>query len=432
MLGILMFFVALLLLMFGFPVAFTFGATSLFFGLLVGGVDLFTQMPYRIWSLMTNAPLMAVPLFIYMGIILQKSGIAEELLETMGSLFGRVKGGVAVSTILVGTLLAASTGVVGASVVAMGVISLPVMLKYKYSSQLATGVICASGTLGQIIPPSLILIILGMILQQPVGDLFKAAFLPGMILVGSYIVYTLIVANVSRHAAPLVVPSTDVLSVAQLKKVAKVLLPPLVLVVAVLGSIFFGVATPTESAAIGCCCAVFLAGLKRQRLGFFDINLLKEAGLETTKMTAMVMTILIGATFFSLVFTESGADHLVEKTLTHLPGGQIGFLLLAMLAIFILGFFIDFIEIAFIVVPILLPTAKALDIDLLWFGILIAINLQTSFLTPPFGFSLFYLRGVAPDSVKTLDIYKGVVPFIIIQFLVLLLFLFFPQWFGFL
>lgn len=420
--GILLFITALLLLMFGFPVAFTFGASAIFFGLVSSGPELFTMAPQRIWSIMTNIPLMAVPLFVFMGIVLQRSGLAERLLEEMGRLFGRVRGGIAISTVLVGALLAASTGVVGASVVTMGVIALPVMLKYGYDRRLATGVICASGTLGQIIPPSIVLIILGDVLQVPVGDLFRMAVGPGLFLVGLYALYVLILANTKKALAP-PVPSATVKN--QPVHVLFSIVPPLILIVLVLGSIFTGLATPTESASVGCVGAVLLAALYKR----FSGRLLFEAALETVKITSMVFTILIGATLFSMVFSYSGGDHVIENLLTRLPGGRTGFIVFSMLAIFILGFFIDFIEIAFIAVPMLIPAMIKLGINPIWFGILIAVNLQTSFLTPPFGFSLFYLRGVAPDSVRTLDIYRGAVPFIAIQCLVLTLLIFFPEWF---
>lgn len=422
MLGLLLFITALLLLLFGFPVAFTFGATAIFFGFASQGMELFTLVPQRIWSIMTNVTLMAVPLFVFMGIILQKSGLAEKLLESMGQLFGRVRGGIAVSTVLVGALLAASTGVVGASVVAMGVIALPVMLKYNYNNKLATGVICASGTLGQIIPPSIVLIILGDVLQVPVGDLFMTAVIPGLLLVGCYAVYVLIIANTKKTLAP-PIPVT-----VEKKKYINAMIaifPPLILIVLVLGSIFAGLATPTESASVGCVGAIILATLK----GKFSKKLLLEAGLESVKISSMVFTILIGATLFSMVFSYSGGDQMIENLLQYLPGGKMGFLLFSMLVIFLLGFFIDFIEIAFIVVPMLIPVMTKLGINPVWFGILIAVNLQTSFLTPPFGFSLFYLRGVAPPSIRTTDIYRGAIPFIIIQFLVLMILIFYPETF---
>ena len=445
MIGIVMFVTALGMLLIGFPVAFTFGAVAVFFGLAAGileaveydlplmeglvdtGVNMFAFMPFRVFSIMQNTILMAVPLFILMGVILQKTGLAERLLEAMGSLFGKVRGGVAISTVLVGSLLAASTGVVGASVVAMGVISLPVMLKYNYSKKLATGTICASGTLGQIIPPSIVLIILGDVFQVPVGDLFQAAIYPGLALVGSYIAYIMIVSFLDKDAAPAIEMDEDAgTKMQQIITALKAIIPPLVLVLLVLGSIFAGIATPTESAAVGSVGAMVLAILYRS----FSFSMLKDAALETAKVTAMVFAILIGATAFSMVFTYTGGDAIIEEVMMSLPGEKWGFIIISMLVIMFLGFFIDFVEISYIIVPILVPIAINLDINPVWFAILIAMNLQTSFLTPPFGFSLFYLRGVAPDSVKTTDIYKGVVPFIIIQVTVLSILVVYPGWFG--
>jgi tripartite ATP-independent transporter DctM subunit len=445
MIGIVMFFAALLMLIIGFPVAFTFGAVSVFFGLAAGiieaiqdeiplmeglvdtGIDMFAFMPFRIYAIMQNTILMAVPLFIFMGIILQKTGLAERLLESMGSLFGKVRGGVAISTVLVGSLLAASTGVVGASVVAMGVISLPVMLKYNYDKKLATGVICASGTLGQIIPPSIVLIILGDVFQVPVGDLFKAAVFPGLALVGAYILYIVIISFINKDTAPAIPVEEDAgTKLRQIITALKAIIPPLVLIVLVLGSIFEGIATPTESAAVGTVGAMILAMM----YGVFSIDMLKEGALETSKVTAMVFAILIGATAFSMVFTYTGGDAIVEEVMMALPGEKWGFIITSMLVIMFLGFFIDFVEISYIIVPILVPIAITLGINPVWYAILIAMNLQTSFLTPPFGFSLFYLRGVSPPSVKTTDIYKGVMPFIAIQIAILAILVIEPGWFG--
>jgi tripartite ATP-independent transporter DctM subunit len=388
---------------------------------------MFSMMPFRIYSIMTNKILMAVPLFIFMGIVLQKSELAERLLMSMGTLFGKVRGGLAISTVLIGALLAASTGVVGASVVAMGVISLPIMLKNSYDKALSCGTICASGTLGQIIPPSIVLIILADVFQLPVGDLFKAAVMPGLALVGVYIIYILIVSFLKPNVAPSLKVQEGVSYSTNLKKALIAILPPLLLIVLVLGSIFAGIATPTESASLGAIGSLILA-LMYKKLSW---SLVKEASLETVKTTSMVFAILVGATAFSMVFTYSGADEIVEQFMTNLPGQKWGFLILSMLIIMFLGFFIDFIEISYIVVPILLPIADTIGIDPLWFAILIALNLQTSFLTPPFGFSLFYLKGVAPPSVKTTDIYKGVVPFIILQILVLASIVVFPGFYGF-
>lgn len=442
MIGIVMFVAALLMLAIGYPVAFTFGSVSIFFGIFAAIISLmpdfnvaliseeffqmFSMMPFRVYSIMNNTILMAIPLFILMGIILQKSQLAERLLEAMGVLFGKIRGGVAVSTVLVGTLLAASTGVVGASVVAMGVISLPVMLKYGYSKKLATGTICAAGTLGQIIPPSIVLIILGDVFQLPVGDLFRAAVAPGLFLVVVYIVYILVWSFINKDVAP-PLPAQTGSRAGNIKRAILAIFPPLTLIVLVLGSIFIGIATPTESAAVGSIGAIVLAAMY-QKLSW---QIIEESALETVKITAMVFAILIGATAFSMVFVYSGADSIVEEVLTNLPGQKWTFLLLSMLTIFILGFFIDFIEISYIVVPIILPIAHIIGLDPLWFAILIAMNLQTSFLTPPFGFSLFYLKGVCPPEVRTVDLYRGVLPFILIQILVLISIVIFPGFYGF-
>lgn len=427
MIGIIMFVVALLMLLTGFPVAFVFGGIALIFGVYAEGAELFAFMPFRIQNIMQNTVLMAVPLFVFMGIVLQKTKLAEQLLESMGKLFGGVRGGLAISTILVGGLLAASTGVVGASVVAMGLISLPVMLKYNYDKKLATGTICAAGTLGQIIPPSVILIILGDVMGIPVGDLFKAAVGPGLILVLSYIVYILIYASIKKEAAPAIPVKLDAGSkMHQYKQAIIAILPPLLLMLVVLGSIFAGIATPTESSALGGIGAILLAVIYRQ----FSWKMLFDSSLETIKITAMVFAILLGATAFSMAFTYSGGDVIIEEALLGLPGDKMGFLILSMLVIMVLGFFIDFVEISFIIVPILAPVADALGIAPVWFAILIAMNLQTSFLTPPFGFSLFYLKGVAPPGVQTTDIYRGVVPFIIIQVIVVISILLFPAMYG--
>ena len=445
MIGLMMFFTGLAMLFIGFPVAFTFGAVAVFFGmaagiieafndgeLLIDGIDngfmMFAMMPHRIWSIMNNTILMAIPLFILMGLILQKTKLAERLLESMGYLFGEIRGGLAISTVLVGSLLAASTGVVGASVVAMGVISLPVMLKYNYSKNLSTGTICAAGTLGQIIPPSIVLIILGDVFNVPVGDLFKAALMPGLVLVAAYVVYILVAAYINPQIGPAVKLARQEGESKKQQVISALfsIIPPLSLIVIVLGSIFAGIATPTESSAIGCTGAVILALLYRK----FSFTMLMESAKETVKITAMVFAILIGATAFSMVFTYTGADALIEQFMLSLPGDKWGFIIMAMLAIMVLGFFIDFVEISYIIVPILVPISEVIGINPIWFAILIAMNLQTSFLTPPFGFSLFYLKGVAPKGIKTTDIYKGVIPFIIIQVLVLASIVVYPNWYG--
>ena len=444
MIGLVMFGAALALLVLGFPVAFTFGAVAIYFGLGAAWIEIipdggtiiefweeflsmFSMMPFRIYSIMTNQILMAIPLFIFMGIVLQKSELAERLLESMGTLFGKVRGGLAISTVLIGALLAASTGVVGASVVAMGVISLPVMLNNGYNKTLSTGTICAAGTLGQIIPPSIVLIVLADVFQLPVGDLFKAAIMPGLMLVGVYVLYILVVAFLDKEAAPAMKVDMSVSRGTNIRRALLAIIPPLTLIVLVLGSIFAGIATPTESASLGALGSMILAFMYRK----LDYTMVRDASLETVKITSMVFAILIGATAFSMVFIYSGADEIVEAFMTTLPGEKWGFLILTMLIIMFLGFFIDFFEISYIVVPILLPISQTIGIDPLWFAILIALNLQSSFLTPPFGFSLFYLKGVAPPEVRTTDIYRGVIPFIVLQILVLASIVLFPGFYGF-
>ncbi|OEF29198.1 TRAP transporter large permease [Vibrio rumoiensis] len=426
MIGIVMFIVALFALLIGFPVAFTFGGIALIFGIWAEGPEMFAFMPYRIQSIMQNTVLMAVPLFVFMGLVLQKTKLAEQLLESMARLFGGIRGGIAISTVLVGVLLAASTGVVGASVVAMGLISLPVMMKYNYNKGLACGTICASGTLGQIIPPSIVLILLGDVLGVPVGDLFHAAIWPGLVLVVAYVIYILIYAKLNPEEAQCMTREDNVSRKEEVRKALFAVIPPLLLIVVVLGSIFAGIATPTESAALGGAGSIVLALLYRQ----FSWKMLYESAQETVKVTAMVFAILLGATAFSMAFVYTGGDYLVEEWMTSLPGDKWGFLIVTMLVILVLGFFIDFIEICFIIVPILVPVAELMGINMMWFGILIAMNLQTSFLTPPFGFSLFYLKGVAPNGITTRDIYKGVMPFILIQIAVLISLLVVPEFYG--
>ncbi len=426
MIGIYLFLFALVALFIGYPVALTFAGLSLLVGFWIEGASLFAFMPYRLYSIMENTILMAIPMFIFMGIVLQKSGLAERLLESMGRLFGGHPGGVAISTIIVGAFLAASTGVVGASVVAMGVISLPVMLKYGYDQRLATGTICAAGTLGQIIPPSIILIILGDVMGVPVGDLFKAAVIPGLALVGMYLAYVIFITQKNPERAP-PIPSDSANTYELIRDALLNIIPPLLLIVVVLGSILTGIATPTESSALGAIGALILAKFYGQ-LGF---KMIGDSGKETVKVTSMVFAVLIGATAFSMVFTYSGGDGIVEEFMGNLPGEKWTFIALSMIAIFILGFFIDFVEIAFIVVPILAPIAELLGLNMVWFAILIAMNLQSSFMTPPFGFSLFYLKGVAPPEVKTTTIYKGVIPFICIQLFLVTLLVVFPEYLGF-
>jgi len=417
---ILMFLSLMVLLLAGFPVAFTLGAVALVFGSIFLGFNFFHLLPLQIWGVMTNFTLLAVPLFIFMGIVLDKSGLAEDLLDTMGRLFGRVRGGLALSVIIVGALLGATTGVVGATVVTMGIIALPTMLKRNYSTTLSAGTIAASGTLGQIIPPSIILILLGDVIGIPVGRLFMGAVMPGVLLVSLFLLYVLTVSWLKPGLAPAITGTGDG---KLLSKVLFTLLPPLLLVICVLGSIFFGIASPTESAAIGAMGSIILAALHRK----LSIQNLKAAMQLTTRLTSMVFLILIGATAFGLVFRGMGGDRLVLEVMTNLPGGAWGFLVISMLLIFLLGFFLDFLQICFIVVPILAPIASALGIDLLWLAVLIAMNLQTSFLTPPFGFSLFYLKAVAPAGVTISHLYTGILPFVIIQIVAIALLILYPD-----
>ena len=427
-LGPVMFVVLFVLIFSGFPVAFSLGGTALIFAAFGVGMGYFDWMllyaiPERIFGVMSNYVLLAVPFFIFMGTMLERSRLAEDLLKTIGKLFGPVRGGLALAVVLVGALLAAATGVVGASVVAMGLISLPIMLRYHYSVELATGVIAASGTLGQIIPPSVVLVVLADQLGISVGDLFLGGLLPGVMLAGMYACYTGGLALIRPAAAPALPRSERAESgLGLLREVVVAMVPPLVLILLVLGSIFAGVATPTEAGALGALGAILLAWANRR----LSLAALKGTMDETTKLTSMVVFLLIGSTAFTLVFRGLYGDLWIEELLTNLPGGRIGFLVFANLAIFVLGFFIDFFEIAFIIIPLLAPAAQLLGIDLVWFGVMIGMNLQTSFLTPPFGFALFYLRGVAPAEVQTTQIYRGAVPFIIIQLIGLLLIHLFP------
>ncbi|MFZ5501922.1 MAG: TRAP transporter large permease [Pseudomonadota bacterium] len=419
--AVVMFAVVVLLLMAGFPVAFTLGAIAMGFGGYFLGWQEFELLPMRVWGVMTNFSLLAVPLFVFMGVILERSGLAEELLETVERLLGRLRGGMAVAIVLVGAVLAATTGVVGATVVAMGVIALPVMLKSGYDKGLATGIIASSGTLGQIIPPSIILILLGDVMGVATGELFAAAVVPGLLLVLVFMAYVMVIAWLRPALVPAAGVPEDFPEL--LGKVIKNLLPLLLLVFAVLGSIFFGIASPTESAAVGALGTMVLAAM-HGRMSFAN---LQDSSRQTARLTSMVFMVLIGATAFGLVFRSMGGDIVVEEAMTALPGGEWSFLAASMLLIFVLGFFLDFLEICFIVVPILAPIAELLGINMLWFAILIAMNLQTSFLTPPFGFSLFYLKSVAPPPVRIQDIYRGVIPFIALQLLVLGLIVAFPQ-----
>lgn len=417
-----MFLALIVALLSGFPVAFCLGGVGVIFallGMLSGEIEpaFVTALPQRILGIMANFTLLAIPAFVFMGSMLESSGIAERLLETMGRLLGRLRGGLALAVVLVGSLLAATTGVVAATVTTMGLISLPAMLRAGYDKSLATGVIVASGTLGQIIPPSIVLVVLGDQLGISVGDLFIGALVPGLLMSTVFAVYVLVISALKPELAPELKP--DEAGASHPLQLLQSMLPPIALIVAVLGSIFFGIATPTEAGVIGAVGAMVLAAIN----GGFTRRQLSNVCESTMRTTAMVMAILLGSTAFSLVFRGVGGDQLISDLLLNLPGGRVGFLVFSMLIIFVLGFFIDFFEIAFIAVPLLLPAARQLlgPEALVWFGVMIGANLQTSFLTPPFGFALFYLRGVAPDDVSTRDIYRGALPFVGLQVAVLAL-----------
>lgn len=428
---LVMFLVACLVLMSGYPVAFSLGGVALIFAAIGASSGVFDAsylqaVSNRLYGLMGNQTLLAVPLFVFMGGMLQQSKIAEGLLESMARIFSRLPGGLGISVAVVGALLAASTGIVGATVVTMGLISLPTMLKRGYDPAIATGTICATGTLGQIIPPSIVLVLLGDVLSSAyqqaqrdmgifnpetvsVGDLFVGAIIPGLLLVLLYMVYLWAIATLRPQRMPR--HSDDNTAPVGAAEILTELVPPLILIVVVLGSILTGIATPTEAAGVGAAGAIVLAALKRK----LSTTILSDVCTSTLKVTCMVFMILIGATLFSLVFRAYGGDELIKDLFNHLPGGAGAAIFVVMLVIFLLGFILDFIEITFVVVPIVGPVLLAMGVDPIWLGIMIGLNLQTSFLTPPFGFSLFYLRGVAPSSVKTSDIYRGVTPFIVIQ-----------------
>jgi tripartite ATP-independent transporter DctM subunit len=427
LLGPAMFIALVVALLSGFPVAFGLGGVAVLFGLIgvaLGVIDpsFLNALPQRIFGIMSNFTLLAIPAFVFMGSMLEKSGIAQRLLEAMGRLLGGIRGGLALAVVLVGALLAATTGVVAATVTTMGLISLPAMLRAGYDRSLASGVIAASGTLGQIIPPSIVLVVLGDQLGVSVGDLFMGSLIPGLLMAGSFAVYVVVVSNLKPQLAPAL--QIQAANEGSTPNMARVLLAPLGLILLVLGSIFFGIATPTEAGALGALGAMGLAAVD----GGFSRRGLAEVCDDTLRTTAMVMAILLGSTAFSLVFRGVGGDQLISDLLLNLPGGKAGFLVVSMAVIFALGFFIDFFEIAFIVLPLLLPTARQLlgPEALLWFGVVIGTNLQTSFLTPPFGFALFYLRGIAPPELSTAAIYRGAWPFIGVQLLVLLLVILFP------
>jgi tripartite ATP-independent transporter DctM subunit len=424
----LMFAGLVVFLLLGYPVAFALAFTGLLFagiGIWHGSLEiaLLQALPERVFGIMANSTLLAIPFFTFMGLILERSGMAEELLDTIGQLFGSIRGGLAYAVVFVGALLAATTGVVAASVLAMGLISLPVMMRYGYSNRLSTGVIAASGTLAQIIPPSLVLIVLADQMGASVGDFYEGALIPGLALTGCYALYVLLISIIKPQAAPGCPPESRTLfGTALVVKVFTSLIPPLVLIFLVLGTIFLGVATPTEGGAMGASGAIVMALVKRK----LSFGLLKQAVESTAEMTSFVMFILVGSTVFSLVFRGVDGDLWVEHLLTGLPGGALGFLIVVNVMIFLLAFFLDYFEIAFIMVPLLTPVAQKLGIDLVWFGVLLAVNMQTSFLHPPFGFALFYLRSVAPKSVATMDIYWGAVPFVVIQALMVSAIIAFP------
>ena len=445
LLPLCLFAFAFIILLIGYPVAFALSGSALLFALIgffTGTFDsvFLEAIPNRIQGILSNQLLIAIPLFVFMGVMLEKSKIAEELLDTMGQVFGGKPGGLGLSVLIVGMLLAASTGIVGATVVTMGLLALPTMLKRGYSPEIATGVICASGTLGQIIPPSIVLVLLGDVISSAyqqaqldqgifspesvtVGDLFLGALIPGMLLVGLYALYIIFIAFIKPAKVPPIPENERKVSGELWMQVLTVLIPPIGLIVLVLGSILGGVATPTEAASVGSVGAIILAKLKKT----LNFSVLQKVLRSTTEVTAMVFMILIGASIFSLVFRGFGGDELVRDFLLNLPGGVFGAVFLVMIVMFLLGFFLDFIEITFVVIPIVAPILLSMGIDPIWLGIMIALNLQTSFLTPPFGFSLFYLRGVAPDSVSTQQIYRGVIPFIAIQIVVIAMLAYFPN-----
>jgi tripartite ATP-independent transporter DctM subunit len=442
--ALLLFACVVVVLLAGFPVAFSLSGTALIFafvGTLTGAFDatFLTAIPSRIFGVMSNQTLVAVPLFVFMGVMLERSRIAESLLETLSALFGSLPGGLGFAVTLVGMLLAASTGIVGATVVTMGLISLPTMLKRGYDPAVSAGTICASGTLGQIIPPSIVLVLLGDVLSSAyqqaqldqgifspktvsVGELFAGALLPGILLVACYLGWLLLVAITRPEAMPAYSPDS-IDGSGRYSQVLVALLPPLLLIVAVLGSIMSGIATPTEAAGVGALGALLLALVK----GRLSLECLKDVVHRTARVSSMVFLILVGASIFSLVFRGYGGDELIREFLLGLPGGVFGAMLAVMIVMFLLGFVLDFIEITFVVVPIVGPVLLTMGLDPVWLGVMIAINLQTSFLTPPFGFALFYLRGVAPESVTTMDIYRGVIPFVAIQLVALMLLALWPS-----
>ncbi|MCC6457459.1 MAG: TRAP transporter large permease subunit [Caldilineaceae bacterium] len=432
-LAILMFVGFFFLLLSGFPVAYSFAGTALIFGLLGLAFDAFDVallrlLPNRWFGTMSDFTLLAIPYFIFLGSVFEKSGLAEEMLETIGILLGPLRGGMALAVILVGTLLAATTGVVAATVIVMGLMSLPVMLRYGYDKQLAAGVIISSGTMAQLIPPSLVLVVLSDQIGVRIGDLFLGAIIPGLILAASYAAYVLLVALVKPEAAPALPKEARTLSGGKLLlRVLGSVIPAALLIVAVLGSIFTGLASPTESASVGAVGASLLALITGAIKGRFNPRIFWEAAKATAHLTALVIMILFCSTFFSMVFDGLGGQRLMTSLLTAVPGGFIGFILVSNIAIFLLGIFLEFIEISFIAMPLFVPAANALGIDMVWFGVVMAINLQMAFISPPVGFSLFYLQSVAPPELPTSEIHKSAVPFMVIQAIVLVIVIAFPQ-----
>lgn len=428
-LAIGMFVAFFFILLSGYPVAFSFAGTALIFGAIGMAVGAFNPsrlllLPNIWFGTMSNFTLLAIPFFVFLGAVLEKSGIAEELLETLGILMGRLRGGLALAVIVVGTLLAATTGVVAATVIVMGILSLPVMLRYGYDKELAAGVIIASGTLAQLIPPSLVLVVLSDQIGVSVGDLFLGALIPGLMLAGSYCLYVLVLAWFKPHQAPPLPPEVrSIGGAALLRRVLKAVLPPTVLIFAVLGSIFFGVATPTEAGAVGAVGACLLAAMNRR----WNQKVIREAAHSTAVITALVLMILFCSSLFGLVFDDLGGKRLITDLLVNLPGGYLSFLIVSNIVIFLLGVFLEFIEISFIALPLLVPAANALGIDMVWFGVIMAINLQTAFISPPVGFSLFYLQSVAPKEISTVDIHRSALPFMALQFAVLVIVMVFPQ-----
>lgn len=428
-LAIAMFVGFFLILLSGYPVAFSFAGTAIVFGgigLAVGAFDLnrLLLLPNIWFGTMSNFTLLAIPFFVFLGSVFEKSGLAEELLETIGILMGPLRGGIALAVVVVGTLLAATTGVVAATVIMMGLLSLPIMLRYGYDKQLATGVIIASGTLAQLIPPSLVLVVLSDQIGVSVGDLFLGALIPGLMLAGSYGLYVLIVAFFRPNAAPALPPEVRTIrGRALVLRVMKAVIPPFLLIFAVLGSIFFGIATATEAGAVGAVGACILAALNHR----LNWNLLRDSAHATAVITGLVVIILFCSSFFSVVFDGLGGKTYITNLLINLPGGYLAFMIVSNIVIFLLGVFLEFVEICFIALPLLVPAAQQFGIDMVWFGVVMAINLQTAFISPPVGFSLFYLQSVAPKDVQTIDIHKSAIPFMVLQVVVLFIVIAFPQ-----